>query len=80
MRTTIEIEDDILQAAKERAASEGSTAGKVISKWARQGFGGSNKSRAPAKLRSRNGIRQLPSRGEVITMEHVQKIMDDEGI
>jgi len=28
----------------------------------------------------RNGVPLFPSRGEVVTMEHIQKIMDEEGI
>ena len=36
MRTTLEIDDDILQAAKDLAQSRGSTAGRVISDLARQ--------------------------------------------
>ena len=36
MRTTLDIDDDVLQAAKERASREGSTAGKVISDLARR--------------------------------------------
>ena len=38
MRTTLEIDDDVLQAAKEIAASRGSTAGKVLSELARRGL------------------------------------------
>ena len=38
MRTTLDIDDDILQAAKEIAEIRGSTAGKVISELARKGL------------------------------------------
>jgi len=78
MRTTLDIEDDVLQAAKELAQRSGSTAGRVISSLARRGLAGS----APRKprLRIRSGVPVLPSRGEVVTLEHVRKIMDSEGI
>lgn len=38
MRTTLDIEDDVLQAAKELAQREGSTAGQIISLLARRGL------------------------------------------
>ena len=62
MRTTLDIEDDVLQAAKELAQREGSTAGQVISALARRG--------GPL----------LASRGEVVTLEHIQDLMDQEGV
>ena len=36
MRTTLDIDDDVLQAAKELATLRGSTAGKVLSELARR--------------------------------------------
>ncbi len=76
MRTTLDIEPDILQAAKEIAAKEKTTAGAVISRLARKGFTTSS----PEKLRIRNGIRMFPRRGEIVTLEHVRRLMDEEGI
>ena len=38
MRTTLDIDDDVLQAARELARADGSTAGKVISDCARKGM------------------------------------------
>ena len=77
MRTTLDIEDDVLQAAKELAQREGGTAGQVISDLARRGLN------APGKKRQsglRGGVPVLPSRGEIITLEHLQKIRDEEGL
>ena len=79
MRTTLDIEDDVLQAAKELAQREGSTAGQVLSALARRGLAlpaERRKSRSP----SRNGVPVLPSRGEVITLDQVQRLMDKEGV
>ena len=59
MRTTLEIDDDVLLAAKELAASQGSTVGKVLSELARKGLGASRK---PSSRR--NGIPLLPPRKE----------------
>jgi hypothetical protein len=79
MRTTLDIEDDVLQAAKEISRKGGGTAGQVISRLARRGLlNSSTKSRAMPRYR--NGVPVLPTRGELVTLEHVEKIMDGEGI
>ena len=79
MRTTLDIEDDVLQAAKELAQREGGTAGQVLSTLARRGLA---LPAARRKQRSgmRGGVPVLPSRGEVVTLEHVQQLRDKEGI
>jgi len=79
MRTTLDIEDDVLQAAKELAQREGSTAGQVLSQLARRGLNIPATQRAKTP-RVRNGVPLLPSRGEVITVEHIQQLQDQEGI
>lgn len=75
----MDIEDDVLQAAKELAQREGGTAGQVISALARRGL-----ARPPAKTKkssgTRGGVPLLPSRGEVVTFEHVQDLMEREGV
>ena len=79
MRTTLDIEDDVLQAAKELAQHEGVTAGHVISRLARRGLTTSpTPTQKPAAVRG--GVPLLPSRGEVVTLEHVQALADSEGI
>jgi hypothetical protein len=81
MRTTLDIDDDVLQAARELARSERRTAGKVISTLVRQALNGSVQRKTKAGFVYKNGVPVLPHReGEVITMEHIQKIMDEEGI
>ena len=75
----MDIDDDVLQAIKELAHREGGTAGKVISTLARRGL------TAPAvtpqkKSVMRNGVPVLPSRGEIITLEHIQQLADEEGV
>ena len=78
MRTTLDIEEDVLVAAKELARHEKTTAGKVISRLARQGLsGGIGKKR---KMTYRNGVPILPSRGRIITNEMIDKIREEEGI
>jgi hypothetical protein len=79
MRTTLDIEDDVLQAAKELALRGGGTAGKVISQLARRGLAAAatKSKKIPA---TRGGVPLLPSRGEVVTLEQVQHLRDEEGI
>jgi hypothetical protein len=76
MRTTLDIEDDVLQAAKELAKQEGTTAGQVISSLVRKALS----TPSSKKITMRNGVPVLASRGEIITMEKIQAIMDKEGI
>jgi hypothetical protein len=77
MRTTLDISDDVLQAAKELAQRNGGTAGQVISDLARRGLNAPPTKRRPAL---RGGVPVLPSRGEIVTLEHVQKLQDEEGV
>lgn len=56
MRTTLDLDDDVLQAAKEIAASRRTTAGKVLSELARRAL---EPRRTP---RVRNGVPLLPRR------------------
>jgi hypothetical protein len=79
MRTTLDIEDDVLQAAKELARREGRTAGEIVSELARRGLAASA---APAESRTttRRGIPVLASRGEIVTLAHVQRLRDEEGV
>jgi non-ribosomal peptide synthetase component F len=80
MRTTLDIEDDVLQAAKEMAARERSTAGGVLSRLARAGLN-RTASKAGKQRTVRNGVPVFSARpGEIVTLEHVQKLMDEEGV
>lgn len=79
MRTTLDLDPDVLQAAKEIAQKERTTAGQIISKLVRQALVGS-KPHSEDVFVYKNGLPVLASRGEIITLEHVQQIMDEEGI
>ena len=79
MRTTLEIEDDVLQAAKELAQREGSTTGRVLSALARRGLG-SKAAGVKHRPTTRGGVPLLPSRDEVITLERVRRLADQEGV
>jgi hypothetical protein len=79
MRTTLDIEDDVLQAAKELAQREGATAGRVISILARRGLA-SPHTKPKKSSGTRGGVPLLASRGEVVTLERIQNLMDQEGV
>ena len=77
MRTTVNIDEDVLQAAKELACFYKKTAGQMISELARKGL---KLPQAKQRQTLRNGVPLLPSRGEIVTTEQIQKIRDEEGI
>lgn len=79
MRTTLDIEDDVLQAAEELVRRGGGTLGQVISNLARRGLVIAE-ARSDRPSRSRNGVPVIPSRGDQVTLEHVQNLMDNEGV
>jgi hypothetical protein len=72
MRTTLDIDDDALQAAKEIAAMRGSTLGRVVSDLMKQAL-------MPARTtKVRNGVPLLPlRRGAPVTMKRVNELRDE---
>jgi hypothetical protein len=76
MRTTLDLEDDVLQAAKEIDAQEPTTAGGSDFTVARLGLRPAAGKSHPQEWRP-----GIPARdGEIVTLEHVQKLMDEEGV
>ena len=73
MRTTLDLDDDVLQAAKELAEVRGQTAGKVLSDLARKAL-------TPTSVpKMRNGVPLLPHRtGRIMTMKLVNELRDGE--
>jgi hypothetical protein len=78
MRTTLDIDDDVLLAAKELARRQRSTAGEVLSELARQGL----KAPAPAaaSVASFFGFRPFSSRGAPVSDETIDRLRDEAGI
>ena len=74
MRTTLDIDDDILAAAKEIAAARHKTAGQVISELARRTLSGEALT-APAV---RHGFELLPPTDAVVTPEFVDKLLEED--
>jgi hypothetical protein len=82
VRTTLDIDEDVLQAAKELAAAENKTAGRVLSDLARKGLTGPE--RGPGfdednQTRLEGGWYVLPHRGggRVVTTELVNQLLED---
>lgn len=73
MRTTLTIDDDVLNAAKAIAEQENRNIGEVVSDLARRSL------RRPARSKARNGIPLLPREndGTVVTMETVNRLRDE---
>lgn len=84
MRTTLDIDDDILSASKELAKAAGKTAGQIISELARKALTQPLQPTlyAVEEPTAIYGIRPFPRRpgGRVVTSEEVRRMMDEEGI
>jgi hypothetical protein len=89
MRTTLDIADDILFAAKELALREKKSLGQVISDLARSAFAtpatpyAAGDVLAPPKASERlaaYGIHPLPKRGGIVSNELINRLRDAEGI
>jgi len=79
MRTTIDIDDDLMAAAKELARRRGTTAGRVVSELLRRAL-------TEPEVRSGHvgesavlyGFRPFPSRGGVVTDDAIEQLRDQE--
>lgn len=79
MRTTLDIEDDVLHAARELARRERRTAGQVLSDLARKGLTAT--AQKPGRRSTvRGGVPVIASRGEIVTIDHIRSLRDQEGV
>ena len=76
MRTTLDIDDDVLQAAKDLARREKKTAGEIISELARRALGASPADPAPKPPRVLHGFRPFPRRGRIVTNRLIDKFRE----
>ena len=82
MRTTLDLDDDVLASAKEIARRENKTAGQVLSELARRALtqGATPAASAAASKReppALHGFRPFASRGAVVTNALIQKLRDE---
>jgi hypothetical protein len=84
MRTTLDIADDVLLAAKEVARREKKTIGEIVSDLARAALmapnGSDTAARRPVRRLARFGIQPLPARGGIVSNELIDRLRDQEGI
>jgi hypothetical protein len=75
MRTTLDIDEDVLESAKELAARRGTTAGRVISDLVRSALAPRDRT-----VRKRNGVPILPARERagLVTPQIVNQIRDED--
>ena len=78
MRTTINIEDDVLHAVKERARREKRTAGEVISELAREALTGRHRGDEIAEAESFYGFEPFPHRGPAVSNALIDELRDEE--
>lgn len=74
MRTTLSIDDDVLNAAKEMAAAQDKTVGEVISSLARRAL-----NPIESRRKTRNGVPLLPVRAGTsrVTSELVNQLREE---
>jgi hypothetical protein len=81
MRTTLDIDKEVLDAAKEIARRRRMSAGAVISELARRGLTVAEpQAAAAAEPEAFLGFRPLPAAGRVVSDETVERLRDQEGV
>jgi hypothetical protein len=90
MRTTVDLDSDVLQAVKELARARGETFGRTLSDAARKGLLGVTDNRTTGALAARDsaaedalsrlGFEPIPSGGSLVTNTLVDEIRDEEGL
>lgn len=79
MRTTLDIADDVLFAARELARKEKKTAGQVLSELARRGLQAAGPQADPENEGEEFfGFRPLPHRGVIVTNELIDRLLEDD--
>lgn len=83
MRTTLDIEDDVLAAARELARRQGTTAGQMVSRLLRAALSGApcDEQAAAEAVPGVGGFRPFQARsGTVVTNEQIDQLRDEAGL
>jgi hypothetical protein len=80
MRTTLDIDDDVLAAAKELARKQGTTAGEVISALARRALTGPAATPGVREPRAAHGFKPFAADGKIVSNETIDDLRDREGV
>lgn len=78
MRTTLDIDDDVLCAAKDLARREKKTAGKIISELVRRALGAIPAHPAASGPTALYGVRPFPKRGGIVTNETIDRLRQND--
>lgn len=78
MRTTLDIANDVLQAAKERARRQNRTAGEVISELARSALNAHTEVPAAREPKAVYGFRPFGKRGGIVANECIDGLREDD--
>lgn len=81
MRTTLDIDEDVLAAAKERARRERKTTGRVVSDLLRRAMTHADTPAGDAvsEPAAHYGFRPFASRGAVVSNDLVERLREEEG-
>ncbi len=81
MRTTLDIEDDVLAAAKDLARRQGTSAGQMVSRLLRAALSGSTATGPSASTPAVAGFRPFQAEaGQLITNEQIDQLRDQAGL
>jgi len=78
MRTTLDIADDVLQAAKERARREKRSLGDMISELARRALTAPPAPAFTKEPKAVHGFRPFAPRGGIVTNQLIDKLREDD--
>lgn len=77
MRTTLDIDDDVLAAIKELARRERKSAGKYASRLMREALQARTSKAAAKKPHGQYGFQPIPAGGDVVTNELIDEIREE---
>lgn len=85
MRTTLDIDDDVLAVVKELARRERLSAGQIVSRCVRQAFTGSisqgdNVDSSSGSTSNITGFLPFPARGKLVANEEINRLREEEGL
>jgi len=78
MRTTLDIADDVLQAARELAKRDRKTIGEMISELARRALTTPHEQLSVKEPKAVYGLKPFPRRGGIVTNALIDKLRDED--
>lgn len=78
MRTTVNLDEDVLLAVKERAERERRSAGEILSELARAALIGQHRPIDAPEVEGTHGFEPLPHRGPTVSNAFIDRLREDE--